>query len=771
MDYRAQYDERKAQVLNILDKSIKFYSDQNDAEKTASLVDLQNAVKNGTFSIVVVGQFSAGKSTFLNALMGEKYLPSFTTETTATINFLRSVKESPTGKPLIKVNYKDGTVRQEDNVNLENIEKYVSTKGDNVAKTVSSVEVYLDSKYLNDGVSLVDSPGLNGVLEGHEQITNEQINRSHAAIFMFNAKQPGSKTDFEKLKMLNDRCDSVLIVLNQKDLVKKEEQSIENVVQTVKENYAKYFGTNKLPEIFPISAYQALVARSKRNLDYNGKSNYSESEKQGILSDSDMEVFEERLNKYLTQGEKTRNTLLSPIERVCAFLNETDASINNQIEILSNTTDADEVREQINHLKDEYEGISKKLNESGASIRSKVGDILRDAEREVKAAAADAKNDCLSKIEDAEELEEFIDNAQLYINRVCSKYDQILEDARSKAEHRYRDLIASEYNEHAQSIEERLTAEGNGAAAIEFPRISLDGSQFEVETDIDDYLNQRNEMLKNIDDCYKRLDSVQMEVIKSKNDEAKRQKLERSIERSRENRSLDIQSLGERPDVETYTDYETRKKGGLGGFWKWITTGTRKYDVPVTKRDYSAQEEYDEQKREVMAQYEREQEQLSAQLEAIPVTDQESLTIKRQQIERARDRQEKALDMLEEERRSKVEKARRKEVRKARTYVEDTISDIEKESLGKIYEQLRNSKESMSNALLDVLQMKLSSELSRKKEEAEALEKKLSLSQEGKAQEVANLNNAKSTLKAILQEAEGCCAEISSIKTDKIKIS
>ena len=41
------------------------------------------------FSIVTVGEFSAGKSTFLNALMHKAVLPSFSTETTATVNFLR----------------------------------------------------------------------------------------------------------------------------------------------------------------------------------------------------------------------------------------------------------------------------------------------------------------------------------------------------------------------------------------------------------------------------------------------------------------------------------------------------------------------------------------------------------------------------------------------------------------------------------------------------------------------------------------------------------
>ena len=102
MDYKSLYFERKKHVLELLGETMNFYITQNNADKSSALNDLMQSVEKGTFSIVVVGQFSSGKSTFLNALMGEKYLPSFTTETTATINFLRSVKESPTQKPLIK---------------------------------------------------------------------------------------------------------------------------------------------------------------------------------------------------------------------------------------------------------------------------------------------------------------------------------------------------------------------------------------------------------------------------------------------------------------------------------------------------------------------------------------------------------------------------------------------------------------------------------------------------------------------------------------------
>jgi len=771
MDYKALYDERKANVLDLLKKAIQFYTNLNDEEKTSSLIDLASSVQNGKFSIVVVGQFSAGKSTFLNALMGEKYLPSFTTETTATINFLRSVNESPTKKPLIKVNYKDGKEERCEEVTLENIEKFVSTKGVDVAKNILSVEVFLDSKYLNDGVSLVDSPGLNGVLEGHEQITNDQIDRSHAAIFMFNAKQPGSKSDFEKLNMLLRKCNSVLIVLNQKDLVKEDEQTIDDVVHNLKQNYAKYFNTDQLPEIFPISSYQALVSRSKRKLDYNGKTDFSAEQRQDLLDSSEIEAFETRLIKYLTQGEKAQKELLSPVEKVHAFLTETEASIASEIEQLSNTVDADEVRLQISQLKDELETLSAKLNSTRTDIRNKVSDILRDAEMEIKASAADTKASCLNQITDAEDLEELEANARIYTNRVYNKYIQIWEDVSAKVDRRYRELIADEYNEYASAIEERMR-EKQGGKSIEFSKISLDGSLFEVDIDIDDFFEKRSELLQQMDEGADRLDALQLEEIKAKENNVKLERLERAKAQLREERRLDIEALGNRPQIETYETKERRFAGiGMKGLIKMFWAGAPEEEINVINRDDSARREYDRQRVEIEENSRREIEYLESQKQLIPTADLGSIEAKKRQIERAIQRQQQQLEDLMATYEKNKAKIQRSKKRQAEAYVENLIEDIEKENLYKIYEMLRNNKDVMTNAALDILQMELQSVISRKKEDIERREKQLLSSQEEKAKLIEDLTATKSTLSLIKEEANSCKAEISSIQTDKIKRS
>ncbi|MEQ8198512.1 MAG: dynamin family protein, partial [Clostridiaceae bacterium] len=194
------------------------------------------------FSIVLVGEFSAGKSTFLNALIGERLLPSFTNETTATINYLRHKNKSLNGEEG-RVYYTDGTVEVIDKLDLEIISRYVSTESElGVVNRVEHLDLFLDSKFLEGNITLVDSPGLNGIADGHREVTETQIEKSTASIFMFKADQPGSETDFRFLGELKKKVKTIIFVLNKIDTIKKSEgETPTSVKNKLKESYKAKF--------------------------------------------------------------------------------------------------------------------------------------------------------------------------------------------------------------------------------------------------------------------------------------------------------------------------------------------------------------------------------------------------------------------------------------------------------------------------------------------------------------------------------------------------
>lgn len=163
-DFKKQYLEKKNAIIDCLASAEKFLSEHDYVHEAEMITAQRENLENDEFSIAVVGEFSAGKSTFLNALMGEKILPSFTKETTATINFLRH-KDKAEGEESGKVFYNDGHQDSIQTADFSTISKYVSTESTtvDVAKTISHLDLYLDSKFLEGNVTLVDTPGLNGI--------------------------------------------------------------------------------------------------------------------------------------------------------------------------------------------------------------------------------------------------------------------------------------------------------------------------------------------------------------------------------------------------------------------------------------------------------------------------------------------------------------------------------------------------------------------------------------------------------------------------------
>lgn len=207
----------------------------------------------------------------------------------------------------------------------------------------------------------------------------------------------------------------------------------------------------------------------------------------------------------------------------------------------------------------------------------------------------------------------------------------------------------------------------------------------------------------------------------------------------------------------------------MKGLGKWIYNGSREEQYFATERDDSAQKYYDQLRREIEENRQRELEDLERQRQNIPEDNLGLIELKIKQKERANERYNQELKDLEEKNNKDKAKYLRKKQRKAQNYLENLIEDIEREGLKKIYEMLRGYKDVQTNAILDVLQTELQSVINRKKEDVELLEKQLSSSQKEKDKLIEELSSNKEELELILEESAGYKSEINSIKTDKIE--
>ena len=175
------------------------------------------------FLLVVVGEFNAGKSAFINALLGQKLLAEGVTPTTHRINVLRYGAEQ------------SQALREEDVLVLT-----------------------LPVAWL-DEINVVDTPGTNAVIQRHQEITEDFVPRSDLVLFITSADRPFSESERTFLSRIRDWGKKVVIVINKIDIF-EEEDDIQQITQFVEDNAQTLLGVR--PQIFPVSARLAQKAKT-----------------------------------------------------------------------------------------------------------------------------------------------------------------------------------------------------------------------------------------------------------------------------------------------------------------------------------------------------------------------------------------------------------------------------------------------------------------------------------------------------------------------------
>jgi len=168
------------------------------------------------FNLVVLGEFNHGKTTFVNALLGEALLPVGITPTTATINHIVHGDE-----PRARAIKRDGSVEE---LSPADIADYVTLEGER-SEGIRFVELRYPAELLRDKVTLVDTPGVNDINEARAEITYSYIPRADAVIFLLDSTQvlKQSERAFITQRLMRRNRDKLIFVLGKADLLDAEE--------------------------------------------------------------------------------------------------------------------------------------------------------------------------------------------------------------------------------------------------------------------------------------------------------------------------------------------------------------------------------------------------------------------------------------------------------------------------------------------------------------------------------------------------------------------
>jgi small GTP-binding protein len=195
-----------------------------------SLESLQKAILqlDELFLIVVAGEFNAGKSALVNALLGEKVLPEGATPTTSRVTLVKWG-----GEPA----------------------EHVWDEG---------FAVYTYPLPLLKELNIVDTPGTNAVIRRHERLTDEYVPRSDLVLFVTSADHPLTESERQFLERILTWGKKIVFVMNKLDIL-EDEAAVEEVQGFILKHAATILGDR--PQLYPVSAKLAQRARSEPDQD------------------------------------------------------------------------------------------------------------------------------------------------------------------------------------------------------------------------------------------------------------------------------------------------------------------------------------------------------------------------------------------------------------------------------------------------------------------------------------------------------------------------
>lgn len=275
-------------------------------EDRVRLRDMARDLSEMFFIVAVIGEFNAGKSSFVNALIGEKLLPIGITPTTEYIELIR---------------YSE----------IANRTPHVREDG---------LREWAHPNTGAPAVAIVDTPGTGSVFQKHEKTAKDFLHRSDLVIFVISSKRAFADTERMYLQMAQDFGKKVILVINQVDLLNPSEQmEVRRFIESqVKDRL------NLEPLIFLASAKEALANPGSGGID----------------------AVKAHLRGVYSQVPPARQKLVAQLETSERIVQKYLAELKKRADLVN--FDVTKVRDVQKELDQQSQGLERRLQEAGGNI-------------------------------------------------------------------------------------------------------------------------------------------------------------------------------------------------------------------------------------------------------------------------------------------------------------------------------------------------------------------------------------------------------------------
>lgn len=578
-----------------------------------------NRLRDESFKVAVIGEFSSGKSTFLNALIGKDILTHGVKETTAAVTMLVNTHNGQ--QEVGRYTLSDGDIKPiNDYSQLRDLTTIHSTTYQ-VSNQIESVELFVPFMDTEIPISFVDTPGLNGVAAMHRERTISIIQSSHACIYMLQSRGIGG-TDREALQWIGQHHQDLIFIQNFIDDINMAEgETLEDILNKQKEILSEKVFVGRDDVYYSVCGISAMKALAGKDTDIERLHStdtfpLSQLDRERLYRESNFDEALSCIHQFMESSfQRSRYAALRAAYKL---IEQTAQIIGSLFEVQNalriKTNDA-KIAIRTQQLLDNWESRriehEKKLDNFIVSRMNEGRRLLMGELKRRLEAFKDNIPLVYSQIETPDEWDTF-------------NKDKIMElavaDSSTKIRNQLRDLL-SKYCENTHNLAVLRIQEYAGLTdefsdeTLPCFQVALDDSGFQMFFREEDNIRKEESLLYELKVNKKKAEEKKVRLL----EEAQRfsemlNQTELKQNHAKENYDNKKRKLGAMPSASLYYVEETKfeERGGLGILD--LLLGPQKVTYQVEKQDFSAQNKWKEDERQIQNEYQRQMSEISTQL-------------------------------------------------------------------------------------------------------------------------------------------------------------